>query len=754
MYSFKGFSPRLNNVVNLSLSCASKLGHAYVGSEHILIGILTEGTSQSAKALCEFKINKSQIEKMLIANVGTGANSNLSPRDFTPSCKKIFETASKKFEDFSTSLITTEDVFLAMLKDGENHAVRFLKESGVNVEKLSQKCETHPAFQEKSSFDSSLEKKNRQIKTPILTQYGRDLTALAKLSKLDPVVGRDEEIKMAVQILCRRLKNNPCFVGDPGVGKTAVAEGIAQNIVLGIVPDRLKDKRIFSVDLSAMVAGTKYRGDFEERVRGCIEEIKRAGDIIMFIDEIHTIVGAGAAEGSIDAANILKPALARGEIQLIGSTTTDEYRRHIEKDPALERRFHPLQIKEPTREKTFEMLTKLKEKYETHHNVKIPNDTIKLAIDLSHRYAHDRFFPDKAIDLIDESCAALHNASESSITPTLTRENVISTAAQNYELEIGEITENENARLLNLETELKKSVVGQDEAVGEVCRAIRRNRTGLKGDNRPIGSFLFLGPSGVGKTHLSKSLGQLLFKNEKSLIRFDMSEFKESHSISRLIGAPAGYVGFEREGELTGKVRTNPYSVLLFDEIEKAHPDVFNLFLQILEDGVLTDSKGRQVSFSNTIIIMTSNIGAKKLSSQSLGFLENDNNLKHDVLNELSRFLKVELINRIDEIIVFNRLCNDDVLNITKLMLENLNERCKKLGFECSFSENAVKEISQNGKDLNKGVRPIRRAIEKQIEDPLALEILKNGAKNVAIDFENGEFCFLNAENLCNYNKF
>jgi ATP-dependent Clp protease ATP-binding subunit ClpC len=615
----------------------------------------------------------------------------------------------------------------------------------VDIEKLTAKCTGYISVCE-TPIKEITQTKPRTQKTPTLMQYGRDLTALARLCKLDPVVGRESEISRAIEILCRRLKNNPCFVGDPGVGKTAVAEGIAECIVSGNVPDCLLNKRIFSVDLSAMVAGTKYRGDFEERVRNCIEEVKRAGDIILFIDEIHTIVGAGAAEGSIDAANILKPSLARGEIQLIGSTTTEEYRRCIEKDPALDRRFNPLTIKEPNKEKTFLMLSTLKERYESHHQVKIPDDALTTAINLSERYAHNRFFPDKAIDLIDEAAAMLRNRSDKASTPTLTPDIIKQIASQSYEIPLSDINKTESERLLNMEQELSKQIIGQPSAVSAVSRGVRRNRAGLKDDSRPIGSFLFLGPTGVGKTKLAKTLAHILFGDEKAMVRLDMSEFKESHSISKLIGAPAGYVGYESEGELTGKVRTTPYSIVLFDEIEKAHPDILNLLLQILEDGFLTDSKGKKAFFTNTIVILTSNLGAEKLNTLPLGFCseaQNEEKIKKEVMSKVKTFLRPELENRIDEIILFNRLSSTDIKIITQNMLNDLSNRCNKLGFECTFSPDVLEKIASLGFDSNKGARPLRRVIQTELEDKIAQNLIENGTQDIKIELKDNQFVLI-----------
>ncbi len=732
LYSFRGFTQKANSVINFALTSACTLGHAYVGSEHLLIGILTEGTSPAALALRDFNIKPNSIEKLLIANVGTGAKSALSPFDFTPRCKRIIDTSSKKA---GPNPIGAEHLLLALLEENENYAVRFLKESGVDIKKLSEKCLNYMEVTTPEIITPiSSPRTQKTAKTPTLSQYGRDLTALARLNKLDPVVGRDETIKRAIEILCRRLKNNPCFVGDPGVGKTAVAEGIAERIVQDKVPQKLRDKRIFSVDLTAMVAGTKYRGDFEERVRACLDEVKKAGDVILFIDEIHSIVGAGAAEGSIDAANILKPALARGEIQLIGTTTLEEYRRCIKKDPALERRFHPLTIKEPNEEETLVMLKALKPKYESHHSLSIPDEILTLSIKLSDRYVHDRFFPDKAIDLIDEAAASV-SAENGKL---LTEDDIFKVASQSYSIPLEVIKEDRDEKLLKLEEKLEEEVVGQSSAISAVCRAIRRNRVGLKEKNRPVGSFLFLGPTGVGKTKLSTALSTALFDGE--IIRVDMSEYRESHTVSKLIGAPAGYVGHEEGGNLTEKIRKNPYSVVLFDEIEKAHPDVLNLLLQILEDGILTDSNSKTAYFSNAVIILTSNIGAEKMLNIPLGFNEPD--IKTDTMSELKRVLRPELINRIDEITVFNRLTHSDIKTICKKMLASLKKRCEQIGFSVNFSEKAVEQLTTLGYSEKFGARELRRVIQTEIEDKIAESMLKNGVCDITVDFCEGELFF------------
>ena len=789
MFNFKGFTQSANDALNLAIETASQLGHTYVGSEHILIGLLREENSVARTILNSFGIRPEKIEDVLIETVGRGAVSELSPRDFTPKSKRILELAVGQASMLGHSYISCEHILMALIKEGENYAQHFLRDSGVDTTEVYERCMekvcTSFPFSEQSTSTSKTETNKKN--SALVAKYGKDLTQLARRGSLDPVLCRQSEIERAIQILSRRTKNNPCLIGEAGVGKTAIAEGLAQRIVTGDVPDELKNKRLVSIDIPSMVAGTKYRGDFEDRVKNCIEEIKRAGNMIIFIDEIHTIVGAGAAEGAIDAANILKPPLARGEIRLIGATTLAEYRKYIEKDAALERRFQTVMVKEPTPESTEEIIRGLRDRYEAHHGVRISDSAIHTAVQMAKRYLPDRFFPDKAIDLIDEGAsrvrmknhlspdktkkleeelkkataekqasitaqdferAARFRDKESEILQKLdeakkehkynrerklTDEDIAEVISQSTGIPVNRLTEDENQRLKNLEQQLHERVVGQDEAINAVAKAVRRSRVGLKDETRPIGSFLFLGPTGVGKTELCKSLAEALFATEDAIIRLDMSEYMEKHSVSKLIGSPPGYVGFEEAGQLTEKVRRKPYSVVLFDEIEKAHPDVFDLLLQVLEDGVLTDSQGRKTDFRNTVIIMTSNVGAKKLTEQTkLGFntdSEEDDRIKREILSELRKTFRPEFLNRVDETMIFKKLTKEQLETIAELLLNKLSARSQKLGISLTFDKTALEQIAKQGFDDRYGARPIRRAIQTEIEDTLTDLILND--KNI-----------------------
>ena len=789
MFNFKGFTQSANDALNLAIETASQLGHTYVGSEHILIGLLREENSVARTILNSFGIRPEKIEDVLIETVGRGAVSELSPRDFTPKSKRILELAVGQASMLGHSYISCEHILMALIKEGENYAQHFLRDSGVDTTEVYERCMekvcTSFPFSEQSTSTSKTETNKKN--SALVAKYGKDLTQLARRGSLDPVLCRQSEIERAIQILSRRTKNNPCLIGEAGVGKTAIAEGLAQRIVTGDVPDELKNKRLVSIDIPSMVAGTKYRGDFEDRVKNCIEEIKRAGNMIIFIDEIHTIVGAGAAEGAIDAANILKPPLARGEIRLIGATTLAEYRKYIEKDAALERRFQTVMVKEPTPESTEEIIRGLRDRYEAHHGVRISDSVIHTAVQMAKRYLPDRFFPDKAIDLIDEGAsrvrmknhlspdktkkleeelkkataekqasitaqdferAARFRDKESEILQKLdeakkehkynrerklTDEDIAEVISQSTGIPVNRLTEDENQRLKNLEQQLHERVVGQDEAINAVAKAVRRSRVGLKDETRPIGSFLFLGPTGVGKTELCKGLAEALFATEDAIIRLDMSEYMEKHSVSKLIGSPPGYVGFEEAGQLTEKVRRKPYSVVLFDEIEKAHPDVFDLLLQVLEDGVLTDSQGRKTDFRNTVIIMTSNVGAKKLTEQTkLGFntdSEEDDRIKREILSELRKTFRPEFLNRVDETMIFKKLTKEQLETIAELLLNKLSARSQKLGISLTFDKTALEQIAKQGFDDRYGARPIRRAIQTEIEDTLTDLILND--KNI-----------------------
>ena len=793
MYKFNGFTEKANRALNLAIEKAETMGHTYIGSEHLLLGILAEGTGAAATLLASEGITEEKVAELLAEKVGEGLPTSLSPDDFTPRSKRILEMSIAAARSISGGYVGTEHILLAIIEEGQSYAVAFLKELGVNPEELSSKIlSASEGFS--GAGKSAPAGKKSDGKCPTLDKFGRDLTAEAKAGKIDPVIGRGEEIQRVIQILTRRTKNNPCLIGEPGVGKTAIAEGLALKIADGEVPEILENKRVVSLDLTGMVAGTKYRGDFEERIKTALDEVKKSGDVILFIDELHTIVGAGSAEGSTDAANILKPSLARGELQVIGATTLNEYRKYIEKDAALERRFQPVTVGEPTEEEAVEILKGLRDKYEAHHHVKITDEAINAAVKLSSRYISDRYLPDKAIDLIDEAGSRVKLQS---MTPpenirlledeikTISAEKTASVNAQDFEgaaklrdrekekteqlkklkeqwhesnrhaggevtaEEIAEIvsgwtgipattlTEEEGQKLLRLEDTLHKRLVGQDEAVSAVSRAIRRGRVGLKDPKRPTGSFLFLGPTGVGKTELCKTLAETMFGSENAVIRFDMSEYMEKHTVSRLVGSPPGYVGYDEGGQLTEAVRRKPYSVVLFDEIEKAHPDIFNILLQILDDGVLTDSQGRKVNFKNTVIIMTSNVGARAISEQkSLGFgdkdaaAKDDKAIKDEVMTALKAQFRPEFLNRINDIIVFKQLEKDDITEIARRLLKVLSDRIfDNMEITLSFTEKAVEKLADAGFDKVYGARPLRRAIQNAIEDSLSEEILSGKIK-------------------------
>ena len=809
-YNFNGFTTKANEALNQAISSAENLGHTYVGSEHLLLGLLKIGGGFAAALLNKSGITAEGVEELIRAQIGCGTPTKLSPDYFTPRAKRAVENAMASCANNGKKYVGTEHLLLGILSDGDNYAIRFLSELGADAAALTR--ETLKASDIDGYSGEGKPKtyqKPQDDKVPTLSKYGRELTAEAKKCKLDPVIGREKEIERVIQILCRRTKNNPCLIGEPGVGKTAIAEGLAQKIADGDVPEILEDKRVFALDLTGMVAGTKYRGDFEERIKTAIDEVINAGNIILFIDEVHTIVGAGSAEGSTDAANILKPSLARGEFQLIGATTISEYRKNIEKDPALERRFQPVNVSEPTEEDTVLILKGLKDKYEAHHKVKITDGAIEAAVKLSSRYISDRFLPDKAIDLIDEAssrvrlnvCAAppelkaleekIANAEAEKneavnsqefehaaalrdnekklkeeyrelkekwrdksgrINGEVTAENIAKTVSSWTGIPVSQLTREESERLLHLEDELHASVIGQDEAVTAVSRAIRRGRVGLKDPKRPIGSFIFCGPTGVGKTELCKALAKAMFGSENMMIRLDMSEYMEKHTVSRLVGSPPGYVGFEEGGQLTEKVRRNPYSVVLFDEIEKAHPDVFNVLLQILEDGILTDSQGRRVDFKNTVIIMTSNVGARLITEKrvAFGFTESggdseNKNIKELVTGELKNTFRPEFLNRVDDIIVFLKLDRGQIAQIAVKLLNELAGRLAALGITLKWDDSAVYALADKGFDPIYGARPLRREIQNSIEDGLSEKILDSSVKKgdtVLCEFKNGKFEF------------
>ena len=727
MYRFKRFTDKANTALNLAMESAREMGHTYIGTEHVLLGLLREGSGVAAVVLGGRGITVMRYTERLLVAESRGHTSTLTVEDFTPRAKAAMENALAQAAMAGQRLAGTEHLLAAILRDDTGVAVRLLTQlDGRPNDLLGDLVRVSGPTAPPSAVAKAAPKTGR---TPTLDQFGRDLTALARAGMLDPVIGREEEIGRVIHILCRRTKNNPCLIGEPGVGKTAVAEGLAQRIAAGQVPEPLKEKRLLALDLTGMVAGTKYRGDFEERVKNALTEVTRAGDVLLFIDELHNLIGAGAAEGAVDAANILKPVLARGALQLVGATTIDEYRRHIEKDAALERRFQPVTVAEPTAPQTRVILHGLREKYEAHHHVRIGDEAIEEAVELAVRYIPDRFLPDKAIDLLDEAAARVRLRSEEE-GQTVTAADVAEVVAGWTGIPAGQITCEEGARLQSLEETLHRRIVGQETAVKAVARAVRRGRVGLQDPNRPAGSFIFLGPSGVGKTALCKALAQALFGDEKAIIRLDMSEYMEKHTVSRLVGAPPGYVGHEEGGQLTEAVRRRPYSIVLLDEIEKAHPDLFNILLQILEDGQLTDARGRRVDFRNTILIMTSNVGAHRLAGEGkVGFAAERSSpavaaLHREAVGELRRLFRPEFLGRVDEIVVFHPLTQAHVTDIAAGLLDGLCKRLQSLGYTCSVGEEVAPFLARVGFDTVYGARPLRRAVRGQVEDPLAEKLL------------------------------
>lgn len=805
------FTDKAQNALAQASRCARSLKQGYIGTEHILVGLLKEDTGVAAKVLADNGVETGQVMDMIRDLIAFENGVAVKDREgYSPRGARILEEAHSQAARFGQKQTGTEHLLLALIKEGENVAVRLLNTLGANVQKIY--VDTLIAIgQDGNLYKEDLGKKgDRKAKQSTLEQYSRDLTALAREGKLDPVVGRDEEIRRVIQILSRRTKNNPCLVGEPGVGKTAVVEGLAARIVAGDVPFTVQNKRLLTLDLSGMVAGSKYRGEFEERIKKVIKEVTDDGNIILFLDELHTIIGAGGAEGAIDASNIMKPSLARGEIQLIGATTIAEYRKYIEKDAALERRFQPVTVEEPTEEEAVRILEGIKGKYEAHHHVTITPEAVEAAVRLSSRYINDRNLPDKAIDLIDEAAASarLHamdapdkakeisdkireldwemekairveafaqmaeikkkqdalvkkqerllkkrEKREEENTLSIGENEIAEVVAQWTKIPVQKLAEKESERLLKLEKTLHKRVIGQEEAVTAVAKAIRRGRVGLKDPNRPIGSFLFLGPTGVGKTELSKALAEAMFGSEDAMIRVDMSEYMEGHSVSKMIGSPPGYVGFEEGGQLSEKVRRNPYSVVLFDEIEKAHPDVFNVLLQVLDDGHITDSKGRKVSFKNTVLIMTSNAGAQRIvDPKNLGFATEKSEtkdyekMKSNVMEEVKRSFKPEFINRIDDIIVFHQLNNENMKEIVNLLASNLYKRCEdQLGIHLTITAALKEHLVKKYADNKMGARPLKRAIQSVVEDALAEEILLKKVvpgDKVSAGFKNGKVVF------------
>jgi ATP-dependent Clp protease ATP-binding subunit ClpC len=808
---FGRFTERAQKVILLAQQEAREFKHGYVGTEHILLGILKEEGGIGKKLLNDMGITEEAVKNLINEYEGKGeVDFYKNEIPLTPRTKRLLELSLLEARNLNHNYISPEHILLALIRESEGVAYTILSNLGVDIEKLRKAVlENFPGEQKAGGPSTSSQSTNQS--TPTLNQFGRDLTEMAREGKLDPVIGRSSETQRVLEILCRRIKNNPCLIGDPGVGKTAIAEGLAQKIVQGEIPEILKDKRVVTLDLSSMVAGSKYRGEFEDRLKKVMEEIRKAGNVILFIDEIHTIIGAGGAEGAIDASNILKPALARGEIQCIGATTIDEYRKHVEKDAALERRFQPVTVGEPSKEEAILILRGLRDKYEAHHRVKITDDAIDAAVNLSDRYITDRYLPDKAIDLIDEAGAKVRiqnltappdlkqieeevekackekedairvqdfekaaqlrdrekelkdkleglkknwKAHSDSATHVVTEKQIATVISRWTNIPVEKLTEKESERLLKLEEILHMRVIGQEEAVKSISRAVRRARVGLKDPKRPIGSFIFLGPTGVGKTELSKALAEAMFGDENNMIRVDMSEYMEKHTVSRLIGSPPGYVGYDEGGQLTEKVRRNPYSVVLFDEIEKAHPDVFNILLQILEDGRLTDGKGKTIDFKNTIVIMTSNAGASTIRKQkSVGFAvsnekERENEyekMKDNVMDELKRSFRPEFLNRIDDIIVFHSLEEKDLRQIVRLMLTSVAERLKEQNVTVEFDEEAERQLAKEGFDPVYGARPLRRAITKAVEDKLSEEILRGNVKmghKIQVTSRNNELVF------------
>lgn len=779
MFKFTGFTEKANKSLNAAVKAAEDLGHTYIGSEHILLGLLSDTSTVAGAVLAAHNITYADIEEELKRSIGVGVPTELQPDDFTPRSKNILETSVAFARQMGQQLVGTEHVLLAIAREGSCSATLLLSRAGVSMQDIVN--DVSKALMGGTANAGTDNKDGGKENESMLSQFGRDLTKLAKDGKIDPVIGRQKEIERVIQILSRRTKNNPCLIGEPGVGKTAIAEGLALKIVSGEVPELLKDKKIYSLDLTGMVAGTKYRGDFEERIKKVIDEVKNAKDVILFIDEVHTLIGAGSAEGAADAANILKPSLARGELQIIGATTIEEYRKHIEKDAALERRFQPVMVDEPSQEEAIEILKGIKDKYEAHHKVKITDEAIESAVKLSTRYIGDRYLPDKAIDLIDEAASRVRlrsytapsdlkeledkkksveaeklsavNAQEFERAAALRdeerkldkeikdkKENWHDMAGKSHDevtpadiadivsswtgVPVTQLSTEESDRLLHMEDELHRRIVGQDEAVEAVSRAIRRGRVGLKDPKKPIGSFIFLGPTGVGKTELCKALAAAMFGDENAMIRLDMSEYMEKYSVSRLIGAPPGYVGYDEGGQLTEAVRRKPYSVVLFDEVEKAHPDVFNVLLQVLDDGRITDSQGRTVDFKNTIIIMTSNIGSTYL----LDGIDENGQIKPDaenlVMQDLRAHFRPEFLNRLDEIIMFKPLTKANIGNIVDLLIADVNKRLADKELKVELTPEAKEFVVSHGFDPTYGARPLKRYIQKTVETLAAKLIL------------------------------
>ncbi len=790
------FTEKAQNALNNALLAAREMGHTYVGSEHLLVGLCSEETGVAAKILISKGATKDKVVTTIVTNMGTGSPTNINASDLTPRTKQIIEMSAYESSRFGHGYIGTEHLLLALVSESGCVANKIIASLGIDIAELKNTIVSYLEGMEHGKSDVHQNNKSDKSKAsnikdcPTLSSYGKDLTDLAKGGKIDPIIGRDNETERVIQILARRTKNNPCLIGEPGVGKTAVVEGLAQRIADGNVPEMLLDKHIVTLDISSMIAGAKYRGEFEERLKNVMNEVAKKPEIILFIDEIHTLVGAGAAEGAMDAANILKPALSRGEMQLIGATTINEYRQNIEKDAALERRFQSVMVGEPTSEEAVLILKGLRDKYEAHHKLKINDEAIEAAVNLSKRYINDRYLPDKAIDLVDEAASRIRisnftsppdikdiekkieelgRSKEEAIKAqnfeeaaalrdeerklreklesekkewqksrdgealTVTKEDIADIVTAWTGIPVKQLESEESKKLLNLDKILRDRIIGQDKAVDAVAKAIRRGRMGLKDPKRPLGSFIFLGPTGVGKTELTKALATVMFGDENAMIRIDMSEYMEKHSISKLIGSPPGYVGYDEGGQLTEKIRRKPYSVVLFDEIEKAHSDVFNIMLQILDDGILTDSQGRKVDFKNTVIIMTSNVGAGALTekAKSLGFTTSPSreseqaSIESNVMQALKNTFRPEFLNRLDEIIVFNRLSDEDIKKIATLMLEDVKKRISNIGVNIAFDDALVAFVAEKGFDAVYGARPLRRAITTLVEDSFSEAMLE-----------------------------
>jgi len=788
MFMFGRFTERAQQVLVLAQEEAKRLNHNFIGTEHLLLGLVREGSGIAARALQNMTVDLNSVRQEVERITPKGEKVIQQGISYTPRAKRVVELAIEESQNLGHNYVGTEHLMLGLVREGEGIAAQVLSNMGIDLKRARKEVIQLLGGEDASGKMPEGEKASGGPQTPTVDTFGRDLTRLAKDGKLDPVVGREKEIERVIQILSRRTKNNPCLIGEPGVGKTAIAEGLAYHIIEGKVPEILRDKRVVTLELAAVVAGTKYRGEFEERLRKLVNELRQAGNVLVFIDELHTLIGAGAAEGAIDASNILKPALARGELQCIGATTLDEYRKHIEKDPALERRFQPINVGEPSREESIEILKGLRDRYEAHHKVKITDEAVEAAVRLGDRYISDRYLPDKAIDLIDEAAsrvrirnytapsdlkevedklndlraekeASVRNqefekaaklrddehklkeeldeqkrewekqvgASEMSL---VSEEDVAYIISSWTGVPVKRLTEEESTRLMKLEETLHKRVIGQDEAVNSVARAVRRGRAGLKDPKRPIGSFIFLGPTGVGKTELARALAEALFGDENAIIRLDMSEYMEKHTAARLIGAPPGYVGYEEGGQLTEKVRRNPYSVILLDEIEKAHPDVFNILLQILEDGRLTDGKGRTIDFRNTVVIMTSNVGATFMKKSTVGFAaqseENDyEEMKERIMEELKKTFRPEFLNRVDDQIVFHALSVEHISQIVDLMLNELNRRIEEYNLQMEVSDEVKGMLLKEGYDPTFGARPLKRVIQRRLEDGISEELLQ-----------------------------